>query len=239
MSSATGSTPWSTPLQPGDSLRLDFEVRFEPRGFRNGGSDAVGGRERHLLHEQSWLPAIGYQPERELAKRQRPARRTGSPPRPLLASRSTIESAQGSGRARADRRSRRSSARTRTDRRRARALRRTWTEGGRRYFHYATDAPIGNEYAFFSADYAVHEAHGAGRPVGPGQETSIQIFHHPKHAANLDRMLRSVQASLDYYTGEFGPYPYRQIRVVERPGDSARRCTRRRSTSPIRKGSRS
>ena len=33
-------------------------------------------------------------------------------------------------------------------------LRRTWTEGGRRYFHYATDAPIANEYSFFSAEYA-------------------------------------------------------------------------------------
>src|SRR5690606_5696541 len=38
------------------------------------------------------------------------------------------------------------------------ALRRTWTDDGRRYFHYASDAPIGGEWAFFSADYAVHEA---------------------------------------------------------------------------------
>ena len=44
-----------------------------------------------------------------------------------------------------------------SDRRCAGALRRTWTEGGRRYFHYVTDARIGNEYAFFSAGYAVHE----------------------------------------------------------------------------------
>ena len=46
------------------------------------------------------------------------------------------------------------------------ALRRTWTEGGRRYFHYVTDAPIGNEYAVFSANYAVREEEW----TGPGQQ---------------------------------------------------------------------
>ena len=89
-------------------------------------------------------------------------------------------------------------------------MRRTWTEGERRYFHYRTDAAIGNEYAFFSADYRVHEGHW--------NDVAIQIFHHPGHDANLDRMIRSIQASLDYGTRQFGPYPYRQIRLVERPG---------------------
>ena len=53
------------------------------------------------------------------------------------------------------------------------ALRRTWTEGGRRYFRYSTDAPIGNAYAFFSAGYGVHE--------GQWDDVAIQIFHHPGH----------------------------------------------------------
>jgi len=97
------------------------------------------------------------------------------------------------------------------------ARRRTWREGGRRYFHHSTDAPIGNEYAFFSADYAVHE--GQWNPsTNSGQVVAIQIFHHPGHAANLDRMVRSVRASLSYYTEQFGPYPYSHIRLVEYPG---------------------
>ena len=32
-------------------------------------------------------------------------------------------------------------------------------------------------------------------------------------------MVRSVQASLDYYTQQFGPYPHGQLRFVEHPGD--------------------
>jgi hypothetical protein len=89
-------------------------------------------------------------------------------------------------------------------------LRRTWTEGGRRYFHYSTDAPIGGEWAFFSARYAVHE--------GRWNAVAIRIFHHPEHTGHLDRTMRSVRASLDYYTREFGPYPYRHLTIVEHPG---------------------
>ncbi|MDQ4099775.1 MAG: ABC transporter permease, partial [Chloroflexota bacterium] len=96
------------------------------------------------------------------------------------------------------------------------ALRRTWTKDGRRYFHYSTDAPIGG-YAFLSADYAVHEGQWKN-PDGSGQQVAIRIFHHPGHTRNLDRMLRAVRASLDYYTEQFGPYPYRHISLVERPG---------------------
>ena len=97
-------------------------------------------------------------------------------------------------------------------------LQRTWTERGRRYFHYVTDAPIGNEYPLFSARYAVQENEWR-RSTGSGQgDVAIQIFHHPRHKENLERIARSVQASLNYYTEQFGPYPYRHIRIVEYPG---------------------
>jgi ABC-2 type transport system permease protein len=112
---------------------------------------------------QDWLPAIGYQPTRELLK---PAERRaqGLAPRPLFP---LLADAQGSqditSEGRYDFNSERLAveAVVGTDADQIAvapgSLRRTWTEGGRRYFHYATDAPIGNEYAFFSADYAVHE----------------------------------------------------------------------------------
>ena len=96
------------------------------------------------------------------------------------------------------------------------ALRRTWTEGGRRYFHYVTDVPINNQYGVFSARYAVHEEQW-NPSTGSGQAVAIQIFHHPGHAGNLGRMVASVRASLDHYTRQFGPYPYSYIRLIENP----------------------
>jgi ABC-2 type transport system permease protein len=90
-------------------------------------------------------------------------------------------------------------------------LRRAWEQDGRRYFDYATDAPIGNNYAFFSAAYAVRE--------GRWNDVEIEIFHHPGHDLNVDRMLRGVHASLEVLTRRLGPYPHRQIRFVEIPGN--------------------
>ena len=209
-----------TPLQPGDSLRLGFEVRFEPRGFRNDGGlpvDASVVANGTFFTNQDWLPAIGYQANRELSDAG-DRRAHGLAPRPAIPSLYDVAALQDeTGKERIA-----FEAVVGTDEDQIAvapgAQRRTWTEGGRRYFRYSTDAPIGNEYAFFSADYAVHEAEWNDPAAGSGQVVAIRIFHHPGHTANLDRMLRSVRASLNHYTKQFGPYPYRHISLVEHPG---------------------
>ena len=208
----------SAPLAPGDSLRLEFEVRFEPRGFSNAGLDASVVANGTYFTNGAWLPAIGYQPEREVANAA--AREAhGLVRRPMMramddeaarfdpdrVTRVAIDSVVGTG----------------SDQLAVAPgrLLRSWTENGRRYFHYATDAPIRNDYAFFSAAYAVREARWRARD-GSGPEVAIEVYHHPAHAWNVDRMVRSVQASLDYYTTMLGPYPHGQVRLVEHAGDS-------------------
>ena len=197
------------PLEPGDALRLSFEVDVALRGFSNRGVDASVSANSSFFTNQDWLPAIGYQRHRELEYAIE-RRWHGLAPRPVIPSLDDVEARQdmtGAEQIAFE-------AVVGTDEDQVAVapgtLRRTWTAGGRRYFHYSTDAPIGNEYAFFSADYAVHE--------GQWNDVAIQIFHHPGHDANLDRMVRSVRASLAYYTEQFGPYPHRHIRFVERPG---------------------
>jgi ABC-2 type transport system permease protein len=197
------------PLAPGGTLRLDFEVRVQPRGFRNRGADASVVANGSAFSGEAWLPFVGYQRSRELLS---PAdrREHGLEPRPVLASLYDVEgrepAARGGGIA--------FEAVVGTDEDQVAvapgALRRTWTEGGRRYFHYATDAPIGTEWSFFSAGYAVHE--------GRWKDVAIRIFHHPSHTGHLERTMRGVRASLDYYTAQLGPYPYRHLSVVEQPG---------------------
>ncbi len=196
-------------LEPGDSLRLSFEVDVALRDFSIRGIDASVSANSTYFTNQDWLPAIGYQKNREISNASvRQAH--GLAARPVIPSLYDAEARQdmsGAGRIAFE-------AVVGTDEDQIAvapgAQRRTWTEGARRYFHYSTDAPIGNEYAIFSADYAVHETRW--------NEVAIQIFHHPGHTANLDRMVRSVRASLAYYTEQFGPYPHRYIRFVEHPG---------------------
>jgi ABC-2 type transport system permease protein len=196
------------PLAPGESLNLNFDVHYKTQGFRNGGADVFVTGNVSYFKNIDWLPAIGYQPTREIndaAIR----RLNGLAARPEVP---TLDDADARGLwADADRINFQAVVGT-VENQTAIApgtLRRTWTANNRRYFEYAVDAPIRNEYAFFSATYAVREARW--------NDVAIQIFHHPAHTANLDRILQGAQASLDYYTRHFGSYPNDYLRFVERP----------------------
>ena len=208
------------PLLQGDSVRLSFDARFQPRGFGNSGTTrSVTANGTRLPLDQ--LPVVGYQRQRELTSA-RERRAHGLSPRPLIlpslydtAARydvtwsgvegNTLEMVVG----------------TSEDQIAVApgTLRRTWMEGGRRYFHYATSAPIGSEYSVYSAKYAVREATWSDPESRSGQAVAIQIFHHPEHTATLDDMVRSVQASLDYYTRQFSPYEYSHVFLVEYGGN--------------------
>lgn len=196
-------------LQPGDSLRLSFEVNYKPRGFAHNTVDAWVAENGTYFKNQFWLPAIGYQPNREL-NNAGDRRAHGLAPRPAFP---TLDDVEARG-VRPDGGRIAFEAVVGTDEHQTAiapgTLRGTWTEGGRRYFRYSTDAPIENEYSFFSAEYAVHESRW--------NDVAIQIYHHPAHAVNVERMAESVRASLAYYTKQFGPYPYSYVRLLERPG---------------------
>lgn len=200
---------FNEPLQPGDSMNLNFDVHYKSQGFRNSGADLSVAANGSYFKNLDWLPAIGYQLNREL-NNAGDRREYGLAPRPAFP---TLDDVEARGlQANGDRIN--FEAVVGTDEHQTAVvpgtLRGTWTEGGRRYFRYSTDAPIENEYSFFSAEYAVHESRW--------NDVAIQIYHHPAHAANVGRMAESVRASLDYYTKQFGPYPYSYVRFIERPG---------------------
>ncbi len=200
------------PLQPGDSLTLRFDVIFKPRGFTNSGARSSGAGtsilENGTYFTSGALPVIGYQPLRELwsaddrRKHGLPRQVTLPPPGdidPSVAANApaTFEAIIG------------------TDENQVAVapgeLRRTWSEAGRRYFHYGSDVPISGTDVFFSADYTVHRERW--------KDVDLQLFVHPGHATQRERVLRSARASLDYYSEQFGPYPYRFLQIIEQPGD--------------------
>jgi ABC-type transport system involved in multi-copper enzyme maturation permease subunit len=214
------------PLQPGDSVQMSFLLHIEPTGFSNQGIDAsVISNGSHITSD--WMPIIGYQADRRLrnAHDRSTYGLSTRPERPSLydvvarydaqhAELMDLEAVVG----------------TTKDQVAIApgALQHTWTKGNRRYFHYSTNAPVLNDYALFSAKYAVREAQWippsqASQNLGqkskaPTQPVTIQIFYHPNHDANVERMVKSAKASLAYYTQEFGAYPYSHFRVLERPG---------------------
>ncbi|HYC86277.1 MAG TPA: hypothetical protein VEB86_13685 [Chryseosolibacter sp.] len=212
------------PLEPGDTLELKFQLHAARRGFGNRGVDPSLVENGSYFTNVAWFPMVGYQRRRELLS---PSDRRAYElePRPVLASLYEVEgrepAARGGGIL--------FEAIIGTDPGEVAvapgALQRTWnvpasandsSRGrGRSYFHYATDAPIGDEWAFFSADYAVRKNNWVS---SENRRVTVRIFHDPKHTAHVDHMMGGVIGALEFYSKQFGPYPYGHLNVVEHPG---------------------
>ncbi len=198
------------PLEPNDSMALAFHVAFRPRGFPNDGirTEVVGNG---TTFNRLWMPFIGYEPAFELSNDEQ-RERFG------LAPRSPIPGPEDAGARRvrhalhdADVVHVEAIIGTAADQIAITpgVLQRSWAEGGRRYFHYETEAPTEFGARVFSARYAVIEDRW--------NDVVLQVFHHPAHGDDLDRTVRSMKASLEYFTRQFGPYPHDQLRIVEIP----------------------
>lgn len=195
------------PLAPGEAMTLSFDVRLEPRGFSHDGAGTpVVPNGTHLT--SGALPAIGYQPSRELTGAD-DRRKHGLPRQVTFPAPEDVNPDVTAGPAYTF------DAVIGTDADQVAVapgvLRRAWTEGGRRYFHYTSDVPISGQLVFFSADYVVHRERW--------KDVDVQVYLHPSHTANRDRLLRSARASLDYYTTRFGPYPHPFLQFIEQPGN--------------------
>jgi ABC-type transport system involved in multi-copper enzyme maturation permease subunit len=203
------------PLAPGDSIRLTFALRYDARGFPNATTNTAIVANGSFISDD-YVPYLGYEPLLELTdtdarKKQKLPPRERMPkitdPRGLAHSQFSRD---------ADWVSFEATISTAPDQIAVAPgyLQREWTEGGRRYFHYLSDTPIAKFFSVLSARYAVHR----DRWVGAGGEpVAIEIFHHPGHEYNLDRMTASVKKSLDYFTRTFTPYQFRQVRILEFP----------------------
>jgi hypothetical protein len=88
-------------------------------------------------------------------------------------------------------------------------LQREWNEGGRRYFHYVQDTPILDFFSFQSARYKVAR--------DKWHDVNLEVYYDPQHPYNIQRMFKAAKLSLDYYTQHFGPYQFRQFRILEFP----------------------
>ena len=83
------------------------------------------------------------------------------------------------------------------------------TAGGRRTARFVTEAPILQFFSVQSARYQVKSETYKG--------VVLSVYYDAQHPYNVDRMLRALEQSLDYYQSNFSPYQFRQARIVEFP----------------------
>lgn len=205
------------PMQPGDSFELKYEFRRHVRGFGNTAVDNSIVANGTFINSSIFMPHFGYTEDFELTDPDK-RRKHELPERPRMAKIDDM-AARMNTYITSDSDWIEFAATVSTSAEQIAVapgyLEREWTEGDRRYFRYEMDAPILNFWSILSAKYTV--ARDEWRPKGGGEPVAIEIFHHPAHAYNVDKMIEAIKASLDYYTVEFSPYQHRQVRILEFP----------------------
>jgi hypothetical protein len=205
----------ASPLPPGATTTLTFDLELPTHGFLNEGSNTAIVYNGTFLNGRLMLPTIGYQERGEL-ERDQDRKKFGLAPKERMADRDNAAALQANAFGPdADFIDYEATISTEPDQIAISPgyLQREWTENGRRYFHYKMDAPILDFFAFQSARYAEKKDVWHG----PKGDVALEIYYQPGHEFNLDSMDAAAKEALTYCSAQFGPYQYRQFRILEFP----------------------
>ena len=199
-----------TPLPPGQEIAVGFHLEISNPGFVNNNADNSVVENGTFFHSRQF-PTFGYLDYRELHDPSQ-RRRQGLPPVLRMAKIDDMVARHSNDLARdADWLQFDATVSTDLDQIAIApgCVQKEWIDGTRRYFHYAMDSPIPKFFAFLSARYAVRKDSWQG--------VAIEVFYHPGHEYNIERMVDAVKKTLRYMTDNFAPYQHRQVRIVEFP----------------------
>ena len=201
------------PMQQNDSLKINFVLASETKGFENEVSFKEITQNGSFFNNRDIMPTLGYESDTEIsdinkrkelklpAKIRLPKLNTND-----LESRSKNYIAKD-----ADWVILTTTISTALDQTAIApgSLIKTWKANGRSYFRYKLDQKSLNFYSFLSARYEVYRQKWNG--------IDLEVYYDKKHAVNVPNMMKSVQKSLEYNTKNFGPYFHKQCRIIEFP----------------------
>jgi ABC-type transport system involved in multi-copper enzyme maturation permease subunit len=200
----------NTPLPPHARIALDYDVSYRNAGFVNNTPNLDIVSNGTFLNDR-YAPFIGYAPDIELTD-DSTRHKHGLEKTKRMPTLDDLAARNENGiSSEADWINLESTVSTSPDQIAIMPgyLQKEWVENGRRYFHYKMDAPILNLYSMQSARYAVRR--------DQWHDVHLEIYYQPGHEFDLDRMMDSMKASLDYFTQNFSPFQFHQLRIIEFP----------------------
>ncbi|WP_350292359.1 M1 family aminopeptidase [uncultured Croceitalea sp.] len=207
---------FDTPMLPGDTLTMKLEVAASYKGFPNEGSGSGIVFNGTFLND-GFFPSFGYSSQGELSsdqdrkKYELPVKDYQLPEQTDAWGTSNLLFNDD-----ADYITFEGTVSTAADQIAILPgyLQKEWEENGRKYFTYKMEGEMDFFYNISSAKYAVHREVWNGKA---GEKVNIEIFHHPSHTYNINRFVNGVKKSMDYFSENYGPYQYRQMRILEFP----------------------
>jgi aminopeptidase N len=198
------------PLQPGERATLTFETVMAQRGFKNRGNTRRLNDNGTFVDNSEFAPTIGMSRDGVLQDRAK-RRKFGLPAQlrpPKLEDRSAQQRNYLSN---TDWVNSDITVTTVADQLPVAPgyLVSDTSRNGRRTIRYRSDAPILNFFSVQSARYEVRKVMHKG--------VELAVYYDRQHPWNVDRMLKALAVGLDYFQANFGPYQFRQARILEFP----------------------
>ncbi len=197
------------PMAPGEKVELSFETRRWQRGFRDRSADTNLVENGTFLNNLQIIPVIGMD-RHGLIQEPSERRRLNLPPELRPAKLEDLSGTRqplfGGGWTTAD-----ITVSTEADQTPIAPGRKVSdvTAGRRRTARFVSERPIVTFFSIQSARYAERRRRHGG--------VDLTVYHHPAHRWNVERMLASLESSLEYYRENFGPYQFDQVRITEFP----------------------
>jgi ABC-2 type transport system permease protein len=203
------------PLQPGDVVTMTFSVSHTSHGFRDGNEQAEFAY-NGTFFDASYFPQLGYDAQFEVDDPRR-RREEQLPPLVEMAARGdSVHSRMNLFTPNADWITFHTVVSTSPDQIAIAPgyLQRTWTQNNRRYFEYSMGGTHTLDFfAYLSGRYATRKEVYSG-PNGP---VNLEVYYDPAHTYDIDDMLASSRAGLDYFQASFSPFQFTQYRILEFP----------------------
>jgi aminopeptidase N len=202
---------FDAPMQPGEKRTVSFETVREQKGFSNNPSFRGVVRNGSFINDTDVSPAFGFDRNAVLTDRTK-RRKYGLPPERRMPKLGDPAAAKYNL-IRHDSDWVNSDITLATDADQvpiAPGYKVSETlANGRRTARFVTEKPILHFFSLQSARYAVKTV--------PYKGVAISVYYDPQHPWNVDRMIKTGEAGLDYYQANFSPYQFRQLRFLEFP----------------------
>lgn len=199
------------PLAPGARTELAFETRAGQRGFRNSSNTTRLVDNGAFLSNFEFSPQLGMSRSGLLQDRAT-RRRNGLPPE-LRTAALEDDSARAHHYLRHDSDWVTAQITVSTDADQVPVapgrLISDKTENGRRIVTHVNEQAIQHFFSIQSGRYKVVKDRW--------NDVDLAVYHHAPHDYNVGRMMEAFKASLDYFSTNFSPFQFKQLRVIEFP----------------------
>jgi ABC-2 type transport system permease protein len=199
------------PLAPGETMQMTFSVGYQSHGFRDGNEKpelAYNG----TFFDSSYFPAIGYVRDMELDDPRRRREEHLGPLEEMAPRGDPEQSLYNVFTKESDWIEYHTIVSTSSDQIAIAPgyLKRDWIQGSRHYYEYDMGSTsILDFHAYLSGRYNVRREQYKG--------VNLEVYYTPGHEFDIDGMLASSKAGLDYYQTNFSPYQFGQFRIMEFP----------------------